>query len=155
LINTLWLYLKSIVGGTKHYRVCGIPPTWVNMAHSKELALQKKLCHFWPSRQLIGQITSQFKNHIFIIHPLSVWVYLMLTFKFCCFSIYNVCSHGCFQICKFVRNTNQTHRRQLTMLQFCQKKVGSQGSLKCSHKINFKRCNFWIRWKGPLKCKPL
>jgi hypothetical protein len=27
--------LEIIVGSTKHYRVCGIPPTWVDVAHNK------------------------------------------------------------------------------------------------------------------------
>jgi hypothetical protein len=38
--------LEIIVGGTKHYRVFGIPLTWVDVAHSKELALQKSCAIF-------------------------------------------------------------------------------------------------------------
>jgi hypothetical protein len=40
------IVLEIIIGGTKHYRVCGIPPTWVDVAHSKVLALQKSCAIF-------------------------------------------------------------------------------------------------------------
>lgn len=38
--------LEIVVGGTKHYKATGIPPTWVDVVHSKKLALQKSCAIF-------------------------------------------------------------------------------------------------------------
>jgi hypothetical protein len=34
---------ERIVGGTKHYRVFGIPPTWANVTHRKEPTLKRNV----------------------------------------------------------------------------------------------------------------
>jgi len=34
---------ERIVGGTKHYRVCGIPPTWANAIHMREPTLERSV----------------------------------------------------------------------------------------------------------------